>query len=120
MELLAQAEAEAATLAAEVVKQLAEHKSVNGSGLDSFMFLLALLSLFVGSFYALKWIMTHNQECVREITTDHKQACETLTETFRSETAAIRVEHNKDRDAFRDGLHVVRNFSQHKPREGSG
>lgn len=106
MQILAQVEATA--IASEVVKALAEHKSANGGGLDAFMFLGALLLLFVGSFYVIRWMMTHNQTCVREITTDHKEACKVITETYKAETATMRADHNEDRRAFREGLQALK------------
>lgn len=119
------AQADPSSIASEVVKAMSEHKA-EGGGLDSFMFLMALIGLFTGSFFALRWVMTHNQKCVREITTDHKEACKTITDTYKAETAAIRTEHNEDRRAFREGLHAIRNTvqsntAQSRPtREGSG
>lgn len=114
MWIIGQIEVEIASkIAAELAKQ-----SGNSSG-AVYVLVFALLMVGSGAFYVLRYMLGHTKDIhdtahanIRQITADHKTACETLTDTFNSEMVAQREQHHKDMLAARDMAHAARDAAQ--------
>jgi len=99
--LLAQAET-------VIVEKVLEGMKAQGGG-DTYVFMGAIVIIFIGAFAVLKYMMDHAhktsveaQELIRDVAKDHKEACWEITASFNAEMKAQREYHDKITDKMRE------------------
>lgn len=100
--LLAQAET-------VIVEKVLEGMKAHDGGGNTYVFMGAIVIIFIGSFAVLKYMMDHAhrtsveaQELIRDVAKDHKEACWEITASFNAEMKAQREYHDKITDKMRE------------------